>query len=189
MGKIMKEKYKKLTNKERTKFLKYLSAIKIAGESYQNIFVGKRLRFYTSSKKYIELIAEKSNFMHLCGVKYTTGSINFYKDVLNNKIDVNKILVKTDGTTFQKLQVIANLKDLVSKHVQLVEHQHFLYLEFDYALKTNKQILALTLIDKNYIIRPQSLLNLKNTNKRLRGKNIVRIDSEDLKTKIIDRLL
>lgn len=185
----MRAKYKKLTNKEKTKFLKYLSAIKIAGKAYQNIFLGKKLRFYISPQEYIELIAEKSNFMHLCGVKYVSGSSNFYKDVLENKLDVNKILLKTDGTTFQKLQVIANLKDLVGQHVQLVEHQHFLYLEFDYALKTNKQILALTLINKNYINRPQSILNLKNTNKRLKGKNIIKIESENLKTKITTRLL
>lgn len=127
--------------------------------------------------------------MHLCGVKYIDGSTIFYKDVLNNKIDVSKVLIKADGTTFQKLQVIANLKDLVSGHVQLVAHQHFLYLEFDYALKTNKRILALTLIDRNYVIRPQSILNLKNTNKRLKGENIIRIESEDLKTKVITQLL
>ena len=49
----------------------------------------------------------------------------------------------------------------MGKHVHLTGSGRYLYLEFDYALRTRKQILALTLKETSKKIVPQSLLDLK----------------------------
>ena len=45
----------------------------------------------------------------------------------------------------KKLQVLGSIEELLGKHVHLTGSGRYLYLEFDYALRTRKQILALTL--------------------------------------------
>lgn len=50
---------------------------------------------------------------------------------------------------------------MIGQYVHLTQSGRYLYLEFDYALRTKKQILALTLKDTRSKVVPQSLLNLK----------------------------
>ena len=78
---------------------------------------------------------------------------------MDKKLDVSSLLVKKDGTTFQRLAILNSVTELTSSHVRLTGSGRYLYLEFDYALRTKKQILALTLKDTSKKIVPQSLLD------------------------------
>ncbi|WP_407574830.1 PBECR4 domain-containing protein [Streptococcus uberis] len=128
----------------------------------------------------ISVYFSASNFMHLCGVKYEKNSHSFFDDCLNSNIMIDKIMIKKDGTTFQKLQVLTSVSELLGEHVYLTEGCRYLYLEFDYSLRTNKQILALTLKNDFEKVVPQSLLNLKQKNSFPKGEKVIKIYSEEL---------
>lgn len=129
--------------------------------------------------------------MHLCGIFYLRGSKNFFIDAKHKKIDLSKVLIKKDGTTFQKLQVLNSLPNLISKNVRLTTRGKFLLLDCDYALRTSKQILALTLIDQNdrFNVVPQSILNLHRMKKFDAGEPIIKIESKQFDSDISKILL
>ena len=117
--------------------------------------------------------------MHLCGLYYSRGTKNFFLDCLDKKLDVSSLLVKKDGTTFQKLAILNSVTELTSPHVRLTGSGRYLYLEFDYALRTKKQILALTLKDTSKKIVPQSLLDLKKKRDFPKGEAVIKIYAVD----------
>lgn len=117
------------------------------------------------------------------------GAHSFYDDSLNRHLRLELIQIKKDGTTFQKLQVLHSIKDLISPFVLLTERGNFLYLNFDYALRTRKQILALTLIDDKAVLVPQSLLNLKRQKSFPKGEAVCRIYAESFETGLRQELL
>ena len=93
--------------------------------------------------------------MHLCGISYLRGSKNFFLSAKYRKIDLDKVLIKKDGTTFQKLQVLSAFPELISSNVRLTGRGRFLVLDYDYALRTSRQLLALTLINQSAKAIPQ----------------------------------
>ena len=80
----------------------------------------------------------------------------------------------------QKLQVLGSIEELLGKHVHLTGSGRYLYLEFDYALRTRKQILALTLKETSRKIVPQSLLDLKRKTVFPKGQKVISIYSKHL---------
>ena len=137
--------YRSSNDKEKQKLKIFLPAIQKAAIFYDDSFMNKRIVYYTKYRS-IELTSIKSNFMHLCGVNYRWGAHRFFDDILSHRLKLDDISIKNDGTTYQKLRVIDNLPELLSKHVRLVTSGKFLFLKYDYALRTSKQILALTLV-------------------------------------------
>ena len=113
--------------------------------------------------------------MHLCGLSYSKGTEKFFLDCLDNQLDLASLQIKGDGTTMQKLQMISAVTELTSPHVRLTGSGKYLYLAFDYALRTNKQILALTLKNAQKKIVPQSLLDLKKMKNFAKGEEVTRI--------------
>lgn len=120
--------------------------------------------------------------MHLCGLYYQKGAYSFYDDSLNRHLKLELLQIKKDGTSFQKLQVLHSIKDLISPFVLLTGRGSFLYLDFDYALRTRKQVLALTLVDNRTVLVPQSLLNLKRQISFPKGDPVCRIYAENYET-------
>ena len=109
--------------------------------------------------------------------KIWRGAAAFFTDALNKNIDENSIYIKKDGTTFQKLQVLLQFKELIGKNVRVTRGYKYLLLSFDYVLRTNKEILALTLIDRiNSDVIPQSLLNLHSMKKFSKGEKVIKIE-------------
>lgn len=150
-------------------------------------FVGKKMHYKTVNNE-IVIHFSKSNFMHLCGVKYTKGAGKFFDDCLHNQLEINSLKVKNDGTTIQKLQVLSSISELIGANVRLTEAGTFLYLKFDYSLRTNRQILALTLKSTENKTIPQSILNLKSQKKFPVGEIVTEIYSIDNITKQVKRL-
>lgn len=152
--------YRRPSYNEKIVLKRYITQLHNAAKFFKTYFVGKIVT-YSTKEEQIDIHFSVTNFMHLCGIDYKKGSASFFDDCLNHNIRIDDIKIKKDGTTNQKLQVLGSISELVGSHVYLVGNGKYLYLEFDYALRTKKQILALTLKDTSRKIVPQSLLDLK----------------------------
>ncbi|PKE06058.1 hypothetical protein CW676_09885 [Macrococcoides caseolyticum] len=126
--------------------------------------------------------------MHLCGLDYKGGSNKFFNACLNEKLEINNIKVKTDGTSFQKLRVVNQIEDIFKMPSQLASSGTFLNLKFDSAIRTKKQIAAITLLNDRTTYVPQSLLNLKSMKNFPSSKNVICIYTEDMDDKNINIL-
>ncbi|HHW7475208.1 TPA: hypothetical protein ACU207_002414 [Mannheimia haemolytica] len=103
------------------------------------------------------------------------------------QIDLNKVFIKNDGTTFQKLFVLSSIDFLINLDITLSSGAIYLHISFDKALRTKTKVFALTLINDEHLSIPQSLLNLRAINNFPRGDKIIGIKSVHLedKTEII----
>lgn len=104
-----------MNQKEILKKLK--ESAKVYKENLQNTNL---LIIYSKNKKveYIEIKFLARNFMHLTGVrsiqsneKYKKAN-QFYNACLNNKLSYKDIIIKDDGTTKLKLDIILNLVNM-----------------------------------------------------------------------------
>lgn len=177
---IMKkeEQYRRINTLEYNKIVQSIPLLNKIANYFKDYFFGKKVVYCTSNQK-VAVYFSESDFMHLCGLYYSRGAKNFFLDCLDKKLEVSSVLVKKDGTTFQKLAILNSITELTSPHVRLTGSGRYLYLEFDYALRTKKQILALTLIDTSKKIVPQSLLNLKKKREFPKGESVIKIYAVD----------
>lgn len=133
---------------------------------FKEHFVNKRVTYVYKDKeklKQFSIYMTASNFMHLCGVQYRHGAATFYNDIDNKTLRIKDVILKKDGTTKQKLQVLPLLNELIGEQVKVCLRGDYLHLAYDMAIRSNRSILAVTLkhahVDK-YV--PTSLLNLRN---------------------------
>lgn len=173
--------FKNANLKEIGQLRRYMSIIYDNADFYSKHFVNKTI-IYTTKNKKIELTARRDNFMHLCGVTYIDGPRKFFNDALDQKIQIKKILIKKDGSTFQKLQIMNQFQEMLGPHLRLTGRSNFTYLKFDHSIRTNKSILALALLNNQNYMVPISLLNLKFIHPFPNGEKIIKIESRDLKT-------
>lgn len=172
------EQFRRINTLEYNKIVQSIPLLNKIANYFKDYFFGKKVVYCTSNQK-VAVYFSESNFMHLCGLYYSRGAKNFFLDCLDKKLEVSSVLVKKDGTTFQKLAILNSITELTSPHVRLTGSGRYLYLEFDYALRTKKQILALTLIDTSKKIVPQSLLNLKKKREFPKGESVIKIYAVD----------
>lgn len=125
-------------------------------------------------RKEIEIFCGKENFMHLCGVKsyaYFDGinskrAKEFFNHCINGAIEFKRCEIKSRQEVVQKLNALKNLADLVSPKAKMCGSGNYNYLKFDNAVRTNKQILALTFSqNRKYLFYPSSSINLRDLNK------------------------
>ena len=176
-----KNQFRKMNISEYNKILQSLSFLRSAATYFKEYFINKKVVYRTKDNE-ITVYFSESNFMHLCGFYYLKGTNKFFKDCLDNQLDISSLLVKKDGTTMQKIQILSSITELTSSHVRLTGSGRYLYLEFDYSLRTNKQILALTLKDTHKKVVPQSLLNLKKMKNFFKGEAVIEIYAVKLET-------
>ena len=175
------EQFRTINTLENNRIVCIIPSLYKIAKYFKDNFFGKKVVYCTRNQK-ISVYFSESNFMHLCGLHYSRGAKNFFLDCLDKKLDVSSLLVKKDGTTFQKLAILNSVTELTSPHVRLTGSGRYLYLEFDYALRTKKQILALTLKDTSKKIVPQSLLDLKKKRDFPKGEDIIKIYAVDFYT-------
>ena len=182
-GKNMKkeEQFRTINTLENNRIVCIIPSLYKIAKYFKDNFFGKKVVYCTRNQK-VSVYFSESNFMHLCGLYYSRGAKNFFLDCLDKKLDVSSLLVKKDGTTFQKLAILNSVTELTSSHVRLTGSGRYLYLEFDYALRTKKQILALTLKDTSKKIVPQSLLDLKKKRDFPKGEAVIKIYAVDFYT-------
>ena len=175
------EQFRTINTLEYNRIVHSIPSLYKIAKYFKDNFFGKKVVYCTRNQK-ISVYFSESNFMHLCGLHYSRGAKNFFLDCLDKKLDVSSLLVKKDGTTFQKLAILNSVTELTSPHVRLTGSGRYLYLEFDYALRTKKQILALTLKDTSKKIVPQSLLDLKKKRDFPKGEAVIKIYAVDFYT-------
>lgn len=158
---------------------RYLGRLAQAASFFDQYFRNKAVTYVTAEET-ISLYFSATNFMHLCGIDYQKGAASFFDDCLAGHLVINEMMIKKDGTTFQKLQVLASINELIGSYVNLTLSGRYLYLEFDYALRTKKQILALTLKETPAKLVPQSLLDLKRQKTFPKGIPVTAIYAKDL---------
>ncbi|QIW16184.1 hypothetical protein A4G20_07500 [Pasteurellaceae bacterium RH1A] len=176
--------YKRLDFNESKKFEYNLKAIENAASFFNIHFLNKEVIYKTRNEE-VSIVFNRTNFMHLCGVKYEDGAAEFFNLALRKQINFDKVFIKKDGTTFQKLSALNSIEFLLQKDISLSEGTIYLNLSFDKALRTKKEIIALTLIDADNVFIPQSLLNLKFMKNFPRGNNVVGIQSIHLQDKSV----
>lgn len=175
---MAKKEYKRMSIKETTQITRQLNAIYKAAHLLQEHFVDKKVSF-VGEVSTVAIIFSTTNFMHLCGIDYRRGTHLFFQDALDRKINLQDIQIKTDGTTFQKLQVIGSLDLLLGKHISIVGRGVYSSLRYDAAIRTRKKILDLSLKQNGLIYIPISLVNL--SSKEIGpGQKVTGIFSEDL---------
>ncbi|MCQ9628664.1 MULTISPECIES: PBECR4 domain-containing protein [Pasteurellaceae] len=162
--------------KEQAKLGRYINLIEEAAKFFNDHFINKKVIYRTENQE-ITVIFKRTNFMHLCGIRYTDGAAKFFRAAISKKLDLSKMGVKDDGTTFLKLSLLQSVKFLLSAEISLADRAIYLHLHFDKALRTKKQIFALTLINDEHIFVPQSLLNLKSMNEFPHGDKVISIKS------------
>ena len=172
------EQFRTINTLENNRIVCIIPSLYKIAKYFKDNFFGKKVVYCTRNQK-VSVYFSESNFMHLCGLYYSRGAKNFFLDCLDKKLDASSLLVKKDGTTFQKLAILNSVTELTSSHVRLTGSGRYLYLEFDYALRTKKQILALTLKDTSKKVVPQSLLDLKNKRDFPNGEAVIKIYAVD----------
>lgn len=172
-------KYKKPNPKELKALHEFVVCLHEGATFFKDHFVGKIMCYETSAKK-VEVQFISTNFMHLCGIDYDRGAKRFFEDCLDDRILVNSIRVKCDGTTIQKLKVLRNISELINNNLRVTDSGDGLKISFDYAIRTRKQIFALALVNKRTRVIPISLLNLKSRNFFLSGDLVESIYSVNL---------
>lgn len=178
--------YKKLSINDLKKFEYNLEHIRNAAIFFKDHFLSKEMIYFTE-KETTSVIFKRSNFMHLCGIHYESGATEFFNLALLKQIDLSKVFIKNDGTTFQKLSVLSSIDFLINPEITLSSGAIYLNLSFDKALRTKTKVFALTLINDEHLFIPQSLLNLRAMNNFPKGNKIIGIKSVHLedKTEII----
>lgn len=161
-----------------------LKKIQQGFQAYSQI-VNKEIHYaYKVNGEYEEIIlkAKKQDFMHLCGVEYLDPKNNrnvsanhFYSLLESNKVSSSYLIEKRDGTTELKLNVIDNLKELLTSNIRIIDRQvTFSNLSADRLLRSRREIFALALRPegpRTNKYSPLSLLNLKTTKAGLLKKS------------------
>lgn len=183
----MKKGYQRLSAKETLTIVNYFPVLSKVTVFLKENIIGKYIYIMTD-ESCITLTFSESNFMHLCGLDYKGGSNKFFNACLSEKLEINNIKVKTDGTSFQKLRVVNQIEDIFKMPSQLASSGTFLNLKFDSSIRTKKQIAAITLLNDRTTYVPQSLLNLKSMKHFPSSKNVICIYTEDMDDKDINIL-
>ncbi|MDT7039538.1 PBECR4 domain-containing protein [Lactiplantibacillus pentosus] len=136
----------------------------------------KRYYFYQDSGKVavMQLNVKRENFMHLCGFNYRSGGAKrFWHDLKRNHLVMENLLVKVDGTTFQKLQIINLLPELSKLNLKITGAGKYLNLQYDHSIRTKRELMAIAFqFDTDGYI-PLSLLNLNDTKFRNNELHVV----------------
>lgn len=153
----------KLSSLNTNKIEKFKKDLQTAFTAYNDVLCEKKFEIKYVEKpgtkaKYFSIYCKKSNFMHLVGVKSykeccppekPTKAVNFYEDLILDNIDPEKVWVKSDLSEIQrKLDVLKYCELLITKDCRICLSSGDTYekIEFAYALRTGKKLLALTFI-------------------------------------------
>ncbi|UQB01698.1 PBECR4 domain-containing protein [Pediococcus pentosaceus] len=160
--------YHKITSSELISFKTYLPKIQNSFSIIKKHFIGKiKTYIYAVNNREIRSLPvtiQNRHFMHLCGVKYTKGASGFVKDLKNNRLNLNELYLKEDGSTFQKLEVIDKINLLDTLETTVSIGNNMARIHYDNLLRTKANILGIVVdTDDNGINFPLSLLNISAT--------------------------
>ncbi|MCI6152869.1 MAG: PBECR4 domain-containing protein [Fusobacterium perfoetens] len=161
-----------------------LESIKEAKEIFDNHLLNKNFLYVyknTINEKieFFEIKCNKSNFLHLTGVKTNLTSSLFYSYLDGGKLSYKDIDYKSNGTTRLKLEIFNRLPLLLVSPVQVSFQDNFFTLKLQVDIMLNRPninkkdiILGLKKINRGDYFVPASLL--KEEPKKI-GKNFSRV--------------
>lgn len=152
----------------------------------------------TNKKDEFVVLFRKDNFMHLCGIEYwhinnkgekkrKIPAKKFYSDLKKERINLNQLFTKEDGSTQQKLQVLPSLSLLIKKGVRVTGAGTFYHMKFDKSVRTGKNIVGLTCVSSRSKYAPQSIINLTSGSKAQSkafkdSHKVVKLEKRNLQT-------
>ena len=146
----------------------YTETLKEIATFYKNeLSNGNIIYAFKQDNKIKEFIVKygRENFAHLTGLKFDRKSAKeMLEDLVAGKTEQNAILLKNDGTTFQKLSVLEKAKELIGTDAVVLNKLSNVQskrLKFSEALRTEDSQMLMALKDfEAEIYRPYSLINL-----------------------------
>lgn len=116
-----------------------------------------------SATKIVGIQFKKQHFAHLCGIKYKFGAKKFFDDLKNGNVATKNIIYNDRKDLVNaKADCMDCLAMILKPGVRVCESGKFAHLEFDAALRTGRDILALAVkYQDNGFFVCNSLLNLK----------------------------
>jgi hypothetical protein len=176
----LKQGYKRMNQNELIKYMHYQDDLQKAAKFFKEQFIGKIVVFESEHYE-VEINFIASNFMHMCGMDYEYGASAFFQRAMKKKLDKNKLYIKKDESTWQKLQVLGSVDYILTKNTSISGRGNFLKLQYELAVRTKKRILAIPLVRNHDTYRPLSLLNL-HTKDIPAGEPVKRIYSINLQS-------
>lgn len=175
-------KFKKPSNNEILLLNNMLDTIKKVLLFIDENLLNKDIIICTKEREVVLKIT-KRNVPHMFGIFYNGGANAMWRDFRKNRFAIHNIMIKKDGTTFQKLSALASLPDLFTGHCFLTGEGIYEKLAFDSSIRTAKLLLAIGLKfdDSDQMYHPNTALNLKS--KILPpGDKVLAIYTEDCET-------
>lgn len=166
--------YHVVNSNELRKLNHYASELVDVSKFYKDkLSEGKIFYVYKSSDKVLKTFGAKygvDNFSHLTGIIFDRKRASeMLSDLASGNLSQNAILVKNDGTTFDKLAVIDKLKSLNSVEIKKLSDiknvRQAKQLEFMDAISDSNNYLVAYRYFEPHISRPISLINLNKARK------------------------
>jgi len=158
-------KYRQANQSEGRKIVAFMPVLKAAQVYVANNFIEKeRCYLYKAGNRILclDFYFLPENFLHLCGLGYKQGGAKrFWHDLQRNHVIVSNLQVKSDGSTFQKLQILNLLPYLDQLDLTITGMGTYLHLNYQHAIRTRRELIALALVHDEAHYRPLSLLNLQ----------------------------
>lgn len=127
---------------EKTKLMELLLEAKKIYDKYllNKDFLYIYIDSVTKKIKYIEMKCRNRNFLHLTGVKTHIKAKDFYKNLNKERISLEDIDYRSDGTTRLKLEVFGRIPLLFTSAVQICFQDDFFTLKLQVDLLINQPV-------------------------------------------------
>ena len=136
----------------------------------------ERTIIYESAHLHFGVRFASSNFAHLCGIKYKGGSSELFSALIAKRVEIERILIKRDGSTFQKLQVLPAVKSLLTSQVAIGGSGNMTQFQYDAMVRSHRKILSIHFqTNQDGLLFPVSLINLRREPRELRGEPVKHI--------------
>lgn len=179
------QSFHRITPSEVRAFNNYLPSIEKALKLAKKHFIGKiKIYVYVVNNRDVcslPVFFRNRHFMHLCGVKYVRGANAFARDVKAQRLRLQDLYIKEDGSTFQKLEVVDKIDLLDTLNTKVSIGSNGIKLHFDNLVRTKADVIGMAVKnDKSGENFPLSLLSLPATAlRRTTSFNVVAILEEN----------
>lgn len=168
---IYKPNYHPITDQELKKLNRYAPQLQLMAEWYQDELADRKVYYFYQDKdevKSMEVQFQKRNFMHLTGlfpIKEGQTSEKTLEDFVIGQGNYDNIMITNRGATFEKLQVLPDLKAIVDSSSFLFDDlssiSKFHNINTTSAIRTDDQDLLIAFRTEDGVTFPASLLRLK----------------------------
>ncbi|QWB95266.1 hypothetical protein KHQ89_04660 [Mycoplasmatota bacterium] len=186
---VYNNQYRNMNSSELTRFKLSIKDIESVALYIKENFMNKLVTFNSKSHT-IPLTFQSTNFQHLCGIKYEYGAKAFFESCIAQNINLEKVKIKADNTTFQKLSVLPLIKHLLSNKTSICPGGILNHIDYDSGLSTSnsRMLIPLKLKRDSYVMI--SLLNMMRHSHEINNvEKVTSIFSKDFHTRITTKLL